>query len=240
MSSIKLAQRNISFSGTVDRVLEDGFFLNTGNRSLLVDTYDLYGDFTRRYISVGQRLTVSGEFDDGEFDAFSITLDSNTGGNNNNRNNNRKNVIRGTAGSDDLVGGNRSDRLIGKGGDDDLLGRGGNDTLVGGAGDDDLLGGKGRDILRGGTGQDDLVGGGGRDVLIGNGGRDTFVLEPRGNDIIRDFRDGVDELGLSRGLRFNDLILQQQGNNTLIFADGSRVATLLRVDPSSITPADLD
>jgi hypothetical protein len=61
-----------------------------------------------------------------------------------------------------------------------------------------------------------------------------------GNDIIRDFQDGVDELGLSMGLRFNDLVLQQRGNNAVIFANGDRVATLVGVDANSITPSDLD
>ncbi len=213
MSIRNLAQSKISFNGIVDRVLEDGFFLNTGDRILLVDAWDLYRDSTPLYVSVGDRLTVTGEFDEGEFDAFSITLGSSIGGNDDVNDgsgsnlpvdNDRVNVIRGTRRSDDLVGGNGRDRLIGRGGDDDLLG------------------------------------GAGNDILVGGGGRDTFVLQPMGNDIIRDFQDGVDELGLSGGLRFNDLVLQQQGNNTAIFANGNLVATLLGVDAFSITPADLD
>lgn len=252
------AQRNTSFSGTVERVLEDGFFLNTGDRTIEVDTWDLYRDSTPSVVSVGMEVTVSGEFDDGEFDANSITLDDSSGGSSENNsgsgssdnvnddsssdvpNNNRRQVIRGTNRSDDLVGGSGRDRLIGRGGNDDLLGGTGNDVLVGGSGNDDLFGGDGNDKLRGGRGQDDLVGGAGRDILIGNAGRDTFVLQPNGNDIIRDFRDGVDELGLSGGLRFNDLVLQQQGSNTFILANGDRVALLRHVDASSITSADLD
>jgi hypothetical protein len=66
-----------SFTGTVERVWEDGLRLNTGDRSLQVDTWDIYGDSTASYISVGDQITITGEFDNGEFDAFSIT--DNTG-----------------------------------------------------------------------------------------------------------------------------------------------------------------
>ncbi|MEA5581460.1 hypothetical protein VB620_08925 [Nodularia harveyana UHCC-0300] len=62
-----------SFSGRVQRVWEDGFRLNTSGRSITVDTYDICGDNTTRYISAGDQLVVTGEFDLGEFDAFSVT-----------------------------------------------------------------------------------------------------------------------------------------------------------------------
>ncbi len=61
-----------TYSGTVARVWEDGFSLDTGDRRLRVDSWDLYGDRTPREIQVGDRLTVTGEFDDGEFDASAI------------------------------------------------------------------------------------------------------------------------------------------------------------------------
>ena len=62
-----------SLSGRVERVWEDGFRLNTSGRSITVDTYNSCGDNTTRYISAGDQVTVTGEFDLGEFDAFSIT-----------------------------------------------------------------------------------------------------------------------------------------------------------------------
>jgi Ca2+-binding RTX toxin-like protein len=254
MSNENRAQNRFSLTGTVERVWEDGFSLNIGDRTFPVDAWDLYGDATQRYVSVGEQLTVSGEFDDREFDAFSITLGDSSGSNGigtregtsdapvstNLVSTNRINVIRGTNGSDDLIGGRGRDRLIGLGGDDDLIGGAGNDILIGGDGDDDLFGGTGNDILRGGNGQDDLVGGPGRDTLIGGAGRDTFILQPRGNDIIRDFQGRIDELGLFGGLEFNNLVFQQQGNHTLILAHGNRVALLLGINANSITRADFD
>ncbi|MDY6902124.1 MAG: hypothetical protein SWZ49_29235 [Cyanobacteriota bacterium] len=65
--------RESSFSGTVERVWEDGFRLNTGERSVRIDSWDVYGDNTPRNLSKGDRITVNGEFEGGEFDAFSIT-----------------------------------------------------------------------------------------------------------------------------------------------------------------------
>jgi hypothetical protein len=62
-----------TFSGRVHRVWDDGFQLNSGNRSIIVDSYDICGDNTFRHITVGQQVTVTGEFEGGEFDAFSIT-----------------------------------------------------------------------------------------------------------------------------------------------------------------------
>jgi hypothetical protein len=62
-----------SFSGRVRQVWEDGFSLNSNGRSITVDTYDICGDNTTSHISVGDQVSVTGEFDEGEFDAFSVT-----------------------------------------------------------------------------------------------------------------------------------------------------------------------
>jgi len=59
--------------GTVERAWADGFRLNTGSRAFDVDTWEVFGDNTRRYVSVGDRVEVSGEFSGTEFDAFSVT-----------------------------------------------------------------------------------------------------------------------------------------------------------------------
>lgn len=72
------AQQSRSFTGTVQRVWEDGFRLDTGDRNLRVDSWNLYGDSTASHVTVGDQITVNGEFDGREFDASSIT--NSTGG----------------------------------------------------------------------------------------------------------------------------------------------------------------
>ncbi|BAB75414.1 hypothetical protein ACN23B_18655 [Anabaena sp. FACHB-709] len=62
-----------SITGSVRQVWEDGFRLNSNGRSITVDTYDICGDNTTSQISVGDQVTITGEFDGGEFDAFSVT-----------------------------------------------------------------------------------------------------------------------------------------------------------------------
>ena len=65
--------QNGALTGTVERVWEDGFEVNTGDRTVRVDAWDLCGDNTQQSVSVGDELTVEGEFDAGEFDASAIT-----------------------------------------------------------------------------------------------------------------------------------------------------------------------
>jgi len=65
--------QSATFSGKVYQVWEDGFQLNSESHSITVDSYDLCGDSTARHIKVGEQVTVTGEFEGGEFDAFSIT-----------------------------------------------------------------------------------------------------------------------------------------------------------------------
>lgn len=65
--------QNGALTGAVERVWEDGFEVNTGDRTVTVDAWEVCGDNTQQSVSVGDELTVEGEFDDGEFDASAIT-----------------------------------------------------------------------------------------------------------------------------------------------------------------------
>ncbi|MEM9448179.1 MAG: peptidylprolyl isomerase [Cyanobacteria bacterium P01_E01_bin.6] len=146
--------------------------------------------------------------------------------------------INGRTGNDRLIGGGGNDRLIGGAGNDTLLGKGGNDRLNGNAGNDTLLGGGGDDTLKAGSGRDELNGGRGSDTLIGGGDRDLFVLSRgRGDDTIRRFRNGQDRLQV-RGVRFNNLTIAQQGNNTLISNGNDLLATLNGVRANTINQRD--
>ncbi len=84
--------------------------------------------------------------------------------------------------------------------DDIINGQGGNDILLG-------LGGN--DILRGGLGNDVLLGGSGTNTLTGNAGFDTFAMSLGGSSLINDFTLGEDFIGLSDGITFEQLKIEQ-------------------------------
>lgn len=137
----------------------------------------------------------------------------------------------GTDGNDALSGGNEDNLILG------LLG---NDTLNGGGGNDTILGGNGRDLLAGDGGDDLLFGGDGRDRYRGGQGDDTFTLAPQsGRDVILDFQDGSDLIGLADGLAFADLdIVQLSNNRTAISTDGIQLGILQRVNADLINADD--
>jgi hypothetical protein len=126
--------------------------------------------------------------------------------------------VDGGAGDDALDGGSGDDNLDGGAGADELDGGQGIDALDGGAGADELSGGGGDDVLDGGSGDDVLDGGQGDDVLEGGRGADTFLLGS-GNDVVLDFRPGVDRLQLNSDAPYTlqvdgDAVLILQGNST--------------------------
>ncbi len=128
-------------------------------------------------------------------------------------------ILDGGEGSDTFFGGEENDimagyagtdSLAGEAGDDLLYGNVSSDTLDGGEGSDTLFGGKDGDILAGGIGDDFLFGDFGSDSLAGGEGRDRFVLSASsGIDVIADFTDGTDLLGLTGGLTFAQLAISQ-------------------------------
>jgi serralysin len=98
--------------------------------------------------------------------------------------------LKGHSGDNFLVGNSGKNKLVGGSGDDKLVGGGGKDKLIGGGGDDKLVGGGGKDKL---------IGGSGNDILKGGSGADKFVFN-RGRDVIRDFKDDVDTIVISRAM----------------------------------------
>lgn len=157
--------------------------------------------------------------------------------------------VSGGAGDDALKGGGGNDLLNGDGGNDSLTGGGGNDslncgsgnggkdTIEGGGGKDQISGGGGKDLIEGGGGKDDIEGGKGRDFLSGGNGRDTFHFERgSGNDVIEDWRDRQDRIDID-GATFDDLIISQVGDNTLIRYTNIRI-TVKDSDAELFTAAD--
>jgi hypothetical protein len=145
-----------------------------------------------------------------------------------------------------FLGGEGVDTLIGNIGDDQLLGFKGADFLNGKQGNDRINGGEGNDELLGGQGKDRLLGGLGNDILIGGKGADLFVLEQGGGrDIIKDYKDKEDWIGLRPNqntlgqiIRLRDLKMIQKGNNTVIRLGNENLAVLLGVDSKQLQKSD--
>lgn len=119
----------------------------------------------------------------------------------------------GAAGNDIVVG---IEDLRGSGSDDALTGNALNNYMAGAAGNDYVAGGFGDDYLDAGTGDDYLVGGAGADILVGNAGQDTFVLRAGDGggalnlaDVLTDYQDSTDSIGLSGGLTYANLVITQ-------------------------------
>lgn len=115
-------------------------------------------------------------------------------------------------------------------------------TIVGSASADRLEGNAGANIIDGSAGNDTIVGGIGNDLLIGGTGNDLFVLgSGTGVDAIADFQVGQDRLGLSGGLKFEQLMIAQgtgtsvQDTFVRIAANDELLAVLSNVPASSIT-----
>ena len=177
-------------------------------------------------------------------------------------------ILDGGVGSDSLLGGIGNDILIGDLGDDILNAEAGNDLVFGDDGNDRLYGGDGFDELNGGIGKDFLYGGNNNDTLFGNNDNDTLYGEAgddildggqgsdvllgglnndifviavgNGSDIVQDFQDGFDKMGLSGGLLFSQLTILGSGTNTLIrnTSSGETLATLQNVSSTLITNLD--
>ncbi len=146
----------------------------------------------------------------------------------------------GLADNDLIEGGEGDDYLVGYHHDDSILGNEGDDTLFGNQGNDDLDGGADSDLLSGGAGDDLLNGGAGNDTLWGKEGADIFVLEPgSGWDVINDFTDGIDRIGLAAGLVWSELTVVGSDEATIIDSDDRTLAVLSGVDASLISIEDV-
>ena len=162
------------------------------------------------------------------------------------------NVIIGGSGADILSGGDGNDEIYGdyhtsdtsgttygyrqygvSEGADKLFGGGGNDILVGNNGDDQLDGGKGADTITTGSGSDTII------LRSGDGGTELSDA-----DIITDFIDGSDVLGLDNGLLYTELTRTQgtgdYANDTIIKYGSEYLAILEGVDVGLLTEADFE
>ena len=131
---------------------------------------------------------------------------------------------------------------------DNMYGYAGNDTIsgtgkfYGGSGNDILQGYGSDDTFDGGTGSDTITTGTGSDVIVirtGDGG--STIADA---DVIKDFTDGSDTIGLDDGLQFSQLNINQgTGSNSshTIVSVGSSSEYLLLIEnftSSNLTEAD--
>ncbi|MGH1413597.1 MAG: calcium-binding protein [Pelagimonas sp.] len=160
----------------------------------------------------------------------------------------------GDAGNDNVGGFYGNDTLFGGNGNDGVWGNVGNDSAEGGAGHDTVGGGRGNDTLRGGTGADQVwgsegndflsgddghdtvAGGTGNDTLLGGAGNDTFTFYAQpGNDVIRDFTVGEDQIQiLEHNLTYQGLNLEATSAGTVIHLEGGDILL------EGVTRASLD
>lgn len=127
-------------------------------------------------------------------------------------------ILTGNLGDDVMAGDLGTDTVQGGDGSDTIFGNKDNDLLDGSRGDDFIYGGQGDDILFGAGGNDRLKGDLGNDILVGNQGADSFVVPDDGSvDTINDFSaDEGDKLVLDSDLEPSDIVVQPNGNDTLI------------------------
>ena len=137
-----------------------------------------------------------------------------------------------------IIATNEKDNLIGSVTNDLIYSNRSDDIVFGNEGNDMLCGGKGNDIVNGGAGADLIYGDFGDDILIGGVGGDNFHFRSNdGNNIITDFEDGIDVIGLGDGLSFQQLTISQIGNDTRISANQLSI-TLQGVEESAINIED--
>ena len=139
-----------------------------------------------------------------------------------------------------------ADVLYGGGGDDVLYGdintQGGQKygyrSSYASDGADTLYGEAGNDVLVGSGGADTLDGGADSDTLTGGDGVDTFVIRANDGgsseasaDVITDFQDGTDTIGLADGLSFGALtVVQGEGDyiNDVIVKRGAEFLLVIQ------------
>ncbi len=95
-------------------------------------------------------------------------------------------IVRGNSGEDTINGGDGNDFLYGGADDDFMNGNADDDLIRGNSGNDELLGAGGADKIFGGAGDDEITGGALRDVLRGNAGADTFIYLAESDSTLTD------------------------------------------------------
>ncbi|MFB2921913.1 M10 family metallopeptidase [Aerosakkonema funiforme] len=123
------------------------------------------------------------------------------------------------------------------------------ENLVGSPGDDEILGNNLSNNIGGGAGNDIINSGIGKDTLTGGAGSDIFVVvpgqgspNPENADIITDFVDGQDRIGLGIGLSFSQILISPGTNSNDTFIrlarSGEYLAVVTGIPSTAITQSD--
>ena len=114
-----------------------------------------------------------------------------------------------------------------------------NVTLYGGPGIDVLVGAEGEDTLDGGTGKDHLIGGAGIDTFVIRSGDGSTDINNA--DIVYDFTDGTDVIGLSE-LTFDGITTSQGSgdfiNDVIIKRNNEFLLIMKNIEKSNVTSLD--
>ena len=146
-------------------------------------------------------------------------------------------ALQADSGNDVVMADYGNDTVTGDRGDDILFGNGGVDRIDAGAGNDSLFGGADNDTLWGSAGDDRLAGQLGDDTLLGGDGRDVFVFaENYGTDVVVDFEDGLDRIGLL-GLTLDRVSIAPHAEGVTVAASGASV-TLLGLASGQLDASD--
>jgi Ca2+-binding RTX toxin-like protein len=158
------------------------------------------------------------------------------------RGNSGNNILYGDGGSDIIYGGDGNDILAGN----DQIVESDNatvdakDNLYGEAGDDTLFGTDSDNVLDGGTGADKIYSGNGSDTIVIRSGDGGSALANA--DIIFEYTDGSDVIGLDDGLQYSQLIIAQgtgsNASDTIISIGSEYLAILTGIDVSVLSEAD--
>ncbi|WP_158413239.1 Calx-beta domain-containing protein [Baaleninema simplex] len=167
------------------------------------DNDEVYGDAGDDLIdgSDGDDLIFGGEDDDILVGGGGIDNLQGDAGNDILFGNKQEDLLVGGEGNDTLAAGMQNDKVVGGLGDDYVFGNKQDDIVEGGEGNDYLGGGQDNDVLYGQVGDDTLSGDMGDDLLVGGEGVNRFRFgKNSGNDIVADFKDGIDAIALPQEL----------------------------------------
>ncbi len=221
------------------KIVIDSQVTTTNLKTLNFNSLSNKGYLVTELQILGSTITLDTQNGPGNIDLSLVTVTAPANANITIKGSNGVDNLRGSARSETITGNNGADKIMGGLGSDRLFGDNSADLLRGDGGDDLLVGGAGGDTLRGSFGADILIGANYNSltnvITQDGGGVDIYVLEANtGLDIVRGYQVGSDKIGLL-GISSNNLILTQQGGDTLISLNGENLMRVEGVNTQNLT-----